>query len=75
MEDIDKNGDGLIDLDEYIGEFIQPIVIQASSVCTTRFCVIISDKPRLVENRWKLWVFVNVFGISLSNAGETKFFG
>lgn len=21
MEDIDKNGDGLIDLDEYIGEF------------------------------------------------------
>lgn len=23
MEDIDKNGDGLIDLDEYIGEFLQ----------------------------------------------------
>lgn len=23
MEDIDKNGDGLIDLDEYIGEFMQ----------------------------------------------------
>lgn len=35
MEDIDKNGDGLIDLDEYIGEFIQPTVIQASSVFTT----------------------------------------
>lgn len=23
MEDIDKNGDGLIDLDEYIGEFFR----------------------------------------------------
>lgn len=27
MEDIDKNGDGLIDLDEYIGEFWQPTSI------------------------------------------------
>lgn len=27
MEDIDKNGDGLIDLDEYIGEFMQHSVL------------------------------------------------
>lgn len=32
MEDIDKNGDGLIDLDEYIGEVLQTFFVWAPSV-------------------------------------------
>lgn len=38
MEDIDKNGDGLIDLDEYIGVFIQSTVVQASLFFIAQFC-------------------------------------
>lgn len=30
MEDIDKDGDGLIDLNEYIGEFLQPVNVVSS---------------------------------------------
>ena len=47
MEDIDKNGDGLIDLDEYIGEFLKLSVLLVSSVCETCFYVI-GDKPRQI---------------------------
>lgn len=42
MEDIDKNGDGFIDLDEYIGEF-SFIVISAPSIYTTPFWVVIGQ--------------------------------